>query len=172
MNPLDQLADISTPADISIWPLAWGYWVLLVLISVLVTMATYWLIQQHKRSANKRLSIAYISQLNPQAEDFCSALLMQWKQSCAHYFWHSHPMQLSGSNWQQFIIENYKGKDLTSLTQALEYLQQVLYAKPTLIDENTLKTNNEHLQAAVIQWLQSSTPPKTKGGLGMESKHV
>ena len=60
-NPLEQLADIHLPDPVSIWPLALGWWLLLALIFIALTIALL-LRVRHQRNAYRRLALAELEQ--------------------------------------------------------------------------------------------------------------
>ena len=60
-NPLDQLADIHLPDPVSIWPLALGWWLLLALILIALTIALL-LRARHQRNAYRRQALAELEQ--------------------------------------------------------------------------------------------------------------
>ena len=48
MDPLAQLKDIHLPEAVGLWPLAWGWWVLLILL-VLVAMTAFLMVRRHRQ---------------------------------------------------------------------------------------------------------------------------
>lgn len=48
MDPLAQLKDIHLPDAVGLWPLAWGWWVLLILL-VLVALVVFLMVRRHRQ---------------------------------------------------------------------------------------------------------------------------
>uniref|UniRef100_UPI0035618F10 DUF4381 domain-containing protein n=1 Tax=Pseudoalteromonas sp. TaxID=53249 RepID=UPI0035618F10 len=56
-NPLDGLHDIIAPSQVSIWPLAPAWWVIIALLCVLVAASAYWLYKRYQFNKAKRYAI-------------------------------------------------------------------------------------------------------------------
>lgn len=163
MNPLDQLADISTPTNVSIWPLAWGYWVLIALLLGILTILIFWLIKVRKHGVFKRQTLAQLAALQSSDTDFAQKAQVYLKQTCLHYFSQAKPLQLSGIVWQQFILSHYKGKQEEELKKAVSFIQNSLYANSSI--DNTTSELNESTKQALLDWIKTSTPPRKERAL-------
>lgn len=63
---LSQLKDIQTPENIGNWPLAWGWWVIIAVCCILITIAliaTYLFLKKRKA---KKQALKLLSQLEPE----------------------------------------------------------------------------------------------------------
>jgi hypothetical protein len=166
MNPLDQLADISTPTEVSIWPLAWGYWLAIVLLLLLV-LATATLVLKHlKRTKQKRNALTQLNALDCSDTQYIPKAQLLLKQVCSVYFPGHQIKTMHGSAWQQFLLNVYCGANIEQIKQAISLINQYLYAaKPeaTAAAETqvSVEDNQKHLllKAALVDFIKTSTPP-------------
>lgn len=170
MNPLDQLADIATPASISLWPLAWGYWLLIVLLCGLLigfAVSLFWF--RNKRQ-EKYIAVAALANINAQTPYFAHKVQVVMKTLCAHYLPHAASTTLYGSAWQTLLLSVYTGNQPTELEHAIMTLQKRLYTAddenaPGNVNsdsENQKRTNIEQNQQVLIAMknlVNTSFPP-------------
>ncbi len=62
-SPLDQLRDIQAPADISWWPLAASWWLLLLITIVALVFGTMAVLKRKKRNAWRKYALAELQSL-------------------------------------------------------------------------------------------------------------
>ena len=63
MDPLAQLKDIHLPDAVGLWPLAWGWWVLLILL-VLIALTAFLMLRRHRqRNRYRAAALAELQQL-------------------------------------------------------------------------------------------------------------
>ncbi len=104
MNPLDQLKDIHLPADVSMWPLAWPWWVLLSAMIASVILAMY-LKRKHAWRKHALLQLNAIDCADKiKCINECNRLLKQvallrFGQQCASF---------SGQKWLDFLDSKVK----------------------------------------------------------------
>jgi len=65
-NPLDQLRDIHLPADVSWWPLAYGWWLLLAVLLIAITVITVAVLRHLANNRYRKLAVAELEQLTRQ----------------------------------------------------------------------------------------------------------
>ena len=71
MNPQDPLAALNPlrePALIGWWPLAPGWWVLIVLLLVAIPVLCYYLHKRHKSNTYRRLALLQLKEINTELE--------------------------------------------------------------------------------------------------------
>lgn len=56
-SPLDQLKDIHPPVDITWWPLAFGWWALIVISVIAIALGLTFFIRHRQRNAWRRLAL-------------------------------------------------------------------------------------------------------------------
>lgn len=174
MNPLDQLADIQIPSDVSIWPLAWPYWVLIGFgVAVIIYIATLF-VKRRKWNKVKRQTLESLQQIDPSTPYFEHKLQVMIKNVCAHYFNERTEIRnktLHTSAWQAFLLECYQGKNVEQLKQSLAQINASLYANN--VSEKTL--SNLDLKNCIIDWLNTSIKRKYVLAHGLskeEGEHV
>ena len=155
MNPLDQLADIQLPNDVSFWPLAWPYWVLIGLGLALCIYIAALCIKQRKWNKMKRQTLVSLQQIDPNAPYFEHKLQVIVKNVCAHYFSEIAEIKnktLHTAAWQAFLLNTYQGKRSEQLKQSLEQINASLYGMNT----NGKKVANPDVKLCIIDWLNTS----------------
>ncbi|MEI6895231.1 MAG: DUF4381 domain-containing protein [Colwellia sp.] len=109
-----QLHDIHTPEQVSNFPIAPGWWILLLLILI----SAIWLykkFKQHKQlNAVKNQALATLENNDTMRAKECISLL---KWTAMHYFSRQHLAKLYGDSFQQFLIMQLPDKHQNNFTQ-------------------------------------------------------
>lgn len=113
MDPLAQLKDIHLPDPVGLWPLAWGWWVLLAVLIIVVGTLIY---LRRRHSLRNRYRAAALAELHNAKAEFdqhqdvaaylqrASIILRRAALSgCANNY---HP-NLKGEAWLQWLDEQY-----------------------------------------------------------------
>lgn len=161
MNPLEQLKDIHLPAQVGMWPPAWGWWlVALITISIMI-LTLRWLIKRYRKKQAIREAIALFSQLDSQAKDYLQQLNSLLKRLCLSYFPRRNIASLHQQAWCEFLTSQLPTKKQAEFSSNYQLLLNGLY-DPTA---STL----EHQQAGLLvkNWIKTALPPKKR-----ELKHV
>jgi hypothetical protein len=154
---LANLADISVGQTPSIWPLAWGWWVLLA-FTLLLLVGLVWLTLKHfkkriiKRSALK--SISNINHSDPQRLQKLHAIL---RSAVIHYFPNEDISGLHGNDWQNFLqnsVVKPTKLDKHYMSQ-LKELEASLYSK-------TPSINIIDAKETASWWIKHNLPPAKK----------
>jgi hypothetical protein len=167
---LENLADITLGESPSVWPLAWGWWVLIVLILAVITTLVILIISYRKKRKIKRKALTAIRQLNesePQALRNLHAIL---RSAAIHYYPRHDISELHGDAWQHFLVSQASGqKRITKdVTEGLINLEQSLYTKSTSISMTQAKQS-------VSVWIQCCLPPSNSDRLDIkvnDTRHV
>lgn len=120
MNPqqLPQLKDIHLPADPSIWPLALGWWLLLVLLLgialwLFFAIRKYTHIKKHKRMLFDELTqLEKKLKLSPDKNLLAETNILLRRLALACYP-DANVASLTGSGWLQFLDESGNTKDFS-----------------------------------------------------------
>lgn len=109
MDPLAQLKDIHLPEPVGLWPLAWGWWVLLILIVLILAWIVFLWRRQQARNRYRALAIAELHR---------AKLIFDQERDVASYLQHvsiilrraaltgcgdSYHANLSGEAWLQWL---------------------------------------------------------------------
>jgi hypothetical protein len=151
---LANLADISVGQTPSIWPLAWGWWVLILLVAFVI-FGIFWIatryFNKHKLKRSALKAVENISDSESQALSKLHAIL---RSAVMHYFPSENLNSLQGSAWQerlQVSAMHYKKVDKQCLLQ-LTQLEASLYTKKPSIAVDDAKN-------AVYLWIKHCLPP-------------
>ena len=110
-DPLAQLRDIHLPEAVSLWPLALGWW-LLIILGVLVTgLLVWWWLQRSQRKRYRQLAVAELeaSYQNFQRSEDTAAYISASQEILRRAALHRYAEQrasiapLSGSAWILFL---------------------------------------------------------------------
>lgn len=159
MNPLDQLADITPPDSVSIWPLAWGYWVAIGILLVTVVLCAFTFIKFRNKRKAKRIALVSLATLDTQNIYFAHNIHVIMKTLCSHYLPASSSSQMYGKHWQTLVLSIYKGKEPERLSKAIDYMYSSLYS-PDAIQDDDVSAQNENVKNVVTEWVSSSFPCK------------
>ncbi|NMH59474.1 DUF4381 domain-containing protein [Alteromonas ponticola] len=156
-NPLAQLRDIHIPDDVSAWPLAWGWWVVIVVAMVSAAAMVVWLYKRHRFFQARRQAITEINALQPSQPDWAQQQNAILKRTASHYFDSKQIAPLYGQRWQQFLISCLAPKSKYKPTETgLDKLQQALY-KPQPLNSKQF----DLCQKACLSWLKNARFSKT-----------
>lgn len=151
---LENLADVSLGQTPSIWPLAWGWW-LVIVVAILALASISWFvvayIRKHKFQRKALKAVNNITNNEPQALVSLHAVL---RRAVMHYFGSQEINSLQGGSWQQFLQDQAKYTkkiDDKSLAQ-LAQLESSLYTKAPSI-------NVDDAKQAVTLWIKHCLPP-------------
>jgi hypothetical protein len=169
---LAQLRDIHLPAEVSWWPLAIGWWIILFIFLTAGIFAIWALFRSHKKNRYRRLAIAELDsawsqwQESQDAAAFVQSANAILKRTLAEASAHNNTyaqLNLTGENWVQLLNEHIKQPLSDNSAQALA---RAGYQPDPVVDV-------PELYSAVKRWvethrIQSGTSLKQQG----ESIHV
>lgn len=133
---LSQLKDIHAPEPISMWPLAIGWWLLIVLITIVITSLCYYLLKSRLQNTWKRQAIKTFNELSsayrqePSTEKLLqiNRLLKQALSSANNTRDYLH---LCGSEWAE-ALKQIQHKDTNILNdQEINILSKDIYTRQT-----------------------------------------
>ncbi len=163
-NPLDQLQDIHVPESVDMWPLAWGWWVVVAAIVIALGATLVWLYKRHQFLRAQRDAIKEINALQSSQPNWAQQQNAILKRTASYYFNSHNVAALYGQRWQQFLIDSLKKKrSKARLTEGVAQLQQALYQPQPLHPDQF-----EACQKACLHWLKharfSKQPPQMETG--------
>ncbi|KTC76984.1 DUF4381 domain-containing protein [Legionella brunensis] len=138
---LNQLHDIQLPEPIGWWPLAPGWYVLLVALLVVGGSLFYIAYRRYKHGRAKREALHLLINLQKEYERDHDSQLSSMKISellrrvALVYFPRQQVASLQGQEWIEFLSKTAKG---INFDQMQDYLLQLPYQKPTDIDLSPL----------------------------------
>nr|WP_136252101.1 DUF4381 domain-containing protein [Ningiella ruwaisensis] len=156
MNPLDNLADINIPQDVSAWPPAIGWYVLVACILAIIVASVLYIRHRKKRLRAREDAISLL--LNMQIHsvnehekaDLLNRMHQVLKQTLHDYLPRSRVLQLHSAQWRNLLMQ--LGNN--SYTEQLIKLNQMQY------DQRKIELEPSETRDAMIAWMKASLPPK------------
>ncbi len=164
-DPLAQLRDIHVPSEVNLWPLDWGWWVLIA-FSVLALIGIYKVASAHIRhNKARKQALALLDTVSVQQDNWPVTLNSVLKRTAMSYYPKQQVAGLYGKQWQTFLTSALR-KDNKTLEDNLALLVSSVYqAKPNAGDFEACKS-------AVREWLKKARFPKTLANHYGEFKHT
>ncbi|MEC4728902.1 DUF4381 domain-containing protein [Shewanella sp. D64] len=153
INPaLEALKDIHTPAIVENWPIALGYWlVLLILVSTLI-FSVVWLTRRYKRAAAKRAVIIELELLDINSANISVDINTLIKRAAISYLPREQVAGLQGQIWYAWMDQQVK-----HATPALHRLLDLRYQKQGLTTDEA-----QELKQLAKLWLKEALPLTAK----------
>jgi len=144
-----ELNDIHVPEQISNFPVAYGWWILVALALLLIIFTILKIRKQNKRNQVKKQALA---QLKNNSDITTSETIAILKWAAMHYFSRVELAKLFGDSLQKFLTLQLPIKHQDSFTDLSEqaFLNQY-HAEPSQVDK-------KFYQAATL-WLTHALPP-------------
>ncbi len=148
-SPSLPLADIHLQSDPSIWPLAWGWWLIIVItLGVLITLCVS---LYRWKKARKPLQEAKML-LND--IDSISAINTLLKRTCLTYFKHQTVAKLTGDEWLTFLDEQLPETERGFIKNKDLWQKAVFSSSPITQEEMT------RCKDLATTWLAHAISPK------------
>ncbi|RUO25237.1 DUF4381 domain-containing protein [Aliidiomarina minuta] len=142
------LHDIVEASEVSWWPLAWGWWALILLfLSTIIFIAYYWT----KRYLRLRAKRAALVQINHSGNSL-SELNLLTKRAALAYFPRQQIAPLQGRAWFEFMVQQMPAKRQAAFSAQLEGWQDALY-RPQQNQEI------EAYRSIMKEWVRYALPP-------------
>lgn len=151
-KPSLPLEDIILPSAISFWPLAWGWWLLIIVFCVVVTVLGLWL-SKHlklKRKQQKAERLLFTSTQNLTGTKLFIALNTWLKIQASDAY--PQAQSLYGKEWISFLNESANQSVFSD--QQTQALSQGLYQSKT--QESSIECEASELQKSALLWLKLS----------------
>ncbi|NRA71053.1 MAG: DUF4381 domain-containing protein [Gammaproteobacteria bacterium] len=136
-SPLAQMQPIILPPEPTLWPLAIGWWLLIITITISLVLTIRSLIKYRQFWSCRRQNITQAKQLTDP-----NALNRLLKQTALHYYPRHQVAKLSGLAWSDFLKHNLQ----QPLHQQCDAGCLSLYQTPS-------RNNNTDLQVITLAWL-------------------
>ena len=154
-QPLD-LSPVITPDVPTWWPLAWGWWAVIVTSIILIALVFYIASQRKNNQQPKQEALSYFT--NRQSSNCLSPSEAQriLRQAALSYFPREKVAGLAGDDWLKFLDTQLK-KPLFVEKQA--QWQQSLYQDTTSMNDEQ-RQSQQQLVDDCETWLRKALPPK------------
>ncbi|MEZ9442162.1 DUF4381 domain-containing protein [Vibrio sp. 10N.222.54.F12] len=154
-QPLD-LSPVIAPDAPTWWPLAWGWWAVVITAIALIALVFFILKRRKNNQQAKQEALSYFS--NRQSSNRLSPSEAQriLRQAALSYFPREKVAGLAGDDWLKFLDAQLK-KPLFVAKQA--QWQQALYQDVALMNDEQKKAQQQLINDCEI-WLRKALPPK------------
>ncbi len=153
MNPLEQLKDIYQPTELGWWPLAYGWWILLVVLLSFVIGLIVISVKAYRKGLIKRLAIKELALIPANAGP--SEYNQLLKRAAIGYFPATHAQRLHGEQWRLFLTSTLPKPPTDQQAELVTQLTNQIYQSQPDIDKQALR-------AFTRTWLTRALPPKKK----------
>ena len=146
-SPLDQLKDIHLPDPVSMWPLAWPWWALLLAIVITAGFSIY----LRKKNIWRRQALSELKLISSENKLLCIQQCNRLLKQVALFRFGSSCAPLSGEKWLHFLDEKIKDDIFTSQFSSFAHApDKLVIAEEESIDVIKLKK-------AVELWIRKHT---------------
>ena len=154
-QPLD-LSPAIAPDAPTWWPLAWGWWAVIVIAITLIALVFFIVKRRKNNQLPKQEALSYFS--NRQSSNRLSPSEAQriLRQAALSYFPREKVAGLSGDDWFAFL-DAQLAKPLFSVKQS--QWQQALYQDASLMTDEQKKVQQQLVNDCET-WLRKALPPK------------
>ena len=147
MNPLNELNDIVLAEQVGWWPLAWGWWLIFVILCALIATAIVWRLRYLKNHKVYRAATAELAKHNHSL-----AAINQVVKRAALQVWPAENISaLQGSDWQRFLISTMPAAEQAKFAAELQEFSQAVY------QPNNQKQQQQYMRL-MERWLQLGLP--------------
>lgn len=149
MDPLAQLQDIHLPEQVHQYPLAYGWWILLLIIIMAIVVSIKKYFNYRKRCHAQKLATKNIVNNSLDTDQILATL----KWAAIQYFPRQNIAKLTGEPLLQFFCQCLPIKHQNQFTGLIQTtFEQRYQAKES--------NNTDELKEAALLWLKCSLPPK------------
>ncbi|MEP2653522.1 MAG: DUF4381 domain-containing protein [Paraglaciecola sp.] len=165
MNPLDNLKDIHAPSAIGVWPPAYGWWILAMLILAVIVFTSIWAVNYYKIRAAKRQALQELALIDHQHKEGLAQLNQLLKRASIRYFTSINVHQMYGDDWVKFLVTSFNKKHNQEFIDNITSLQQSLYKQDSTDNFDSYKKHTS-------DWLRTALPPKKSVIKQLEQDHA
>ncbi len=150
-DPLAQLRDIHLPEEIGIWPLSFGWWILIALSALTIILLSIWLFKRWRYLAPKRQAISELQNIKQDQPNWHIELNSLLKRTALSYFQQSEVASLHTQNWVTFLASQLAESKQQEFCRVMNTLQSSLYSEAVSSDFSSC-------YAQTLIWLKHGIP--------------
>ncbi|MCG9731215.1 DUF4381 domain-containing protein [Shewanella sp. Isolate13] len=163
VNPaLASMQDIHTPAEIGLWPLAYGYWISLFVVIVVTTLFILWLSKRRKVGAAKRAALKELAMLDQNHQQFAAEVSSLLKRAAMSYGARQQVAQLTGNDWYKWL-----NAQVNTPQDELCKLLALRFQKAQLSDDE-----KQSLRRHAQSWLTTALPLSKVSAISHQGSEV
>lgn len=144
-DPLNSLHDIVLPADVSAWPPALGWWLILLAGILMLGLSVFFALRYYRRLQKRRIYLQALAQLQPEHSTAYYAAVNRLLKQAAIAYRGPAAKTLSGQAWLNYL-DQQAGKAL--FIPACENFA-------TAVDNPRVKLDATILHTTCEQWLRA-----------------
>lgn len=153
-NPLAELKDIQLPDPIGFWPIAWGWWLMLIVsITLMIVAIVWWRKNRYRFYAKKKLVQHYKDyQTSLSALNYVQQLVTLLRQTAVTAYGVESVSQLQGKQWSVFL--NSKTKQPIFDEQHNLYITQAPFCDVHYFETHFSNISIPQLHELALQWIR------------------
>jgi Domain of unknown function (DUF4381) len=154
LNPLPELKGIELPTPIGWWPLAWGWWALLVVfIIITVSSVIYWRKNRYRFFAKKRLAGYFDDyQQTKNLHVYCQQAVHLLRELAITRYGRSVVSSLSGNEWIVFLNAKMKRPVFDEIIAT--YLTQAPFCDADYFNAHFTNADINKLHKQLLAWVR------------------
>lgn len=129
-HPIIKLADVQLPSIPSLWPLGWGWWLLIAVLVALLLRLFWNRIQKKRHSQAKQQALSELTLLQQKPtisqHDLQQAMTLT-KRVAMSYYGRESCASLSGYSWYLWLDQHVSCEQSACFVSQQDFWQQVLY---------------------------------------------
>jgi Zn-dependent protease with chaperone function len=150
-NPLAELKDIHTPDGISLWPPAYGWWLLTFILILLLVWLSRFIYQRRQQGLAKRQAIQELKKLTADSSVWRVELNSLLKRLLLTYQPTLAVQQLHGEQFTRLLTEALPLSLQANFQLQMSKFQQGLYQLSTTIEDDFASNKN-----LIMQWVKAA----------------
>lgn len=162
MDPLANLKTIHLPEQINNYPLAYGWWVLLVSLLIFAVFGVIKYRQHRKFCHAQKQAMQTLNKNTLDTEQLIS--LIKW--AAMQYFPRQQIASLTGEALQAFLVSCLPVKQQQTFIERFQPALEKRYQRDEPLD------NNEELAEAVMLWLKHALPAKNSAQISAQTTNI
>lgn len=153
-NQADQLQALDLPMEIGFWPIAWGWWVLLVLLVCITLASTIWWKRNRYRFFAKKRLVAYFHDYNQtkNLHVYCQHAAYLLRELAITHYGRSTVSSLNGNEWIVFL--NAKVKTPIFDEKTASYLTQAPFCDADYFNTHFTNVGVDQLHKQLLNWVR------------------
>ena len=157
MEPLSELKDIHLPDPIGFWPLAYGWWLLLILILFIAGWGIIMWRKKVQSALAQRQALSLLSNIDVTQKTWPRQLNTLLKRLAMAYFPKHEVANLHGKEWRLFLVSQLPVKKQANFAELFSLLQANFYRSAP-----RTQPDFERSVEQVRNWIKYAVPPSKK----------
>lgn len=159
----DSFSQNPAGAEIGLWPIAWGWWLVIFVSLISISSLIWWFIHYRKKRKPLRIAISELQALGHDNENLRSQCNQILKRVFMSYYPVGSVASLHGDTWADFLNKGLSDKNRMVFKPLISHLSASLYHREMSDSEPTLPSITDHEFAqSSIRLVRVQLPPSKK----------